>query len=76
MNTIKTVVYETGEYQGYCAEFCGVAHSQMTFTMDVRTPQAYQSWLQEQTSGSGNNSSNGSGTATPSGDLNVPVAVA
>ena len=78
--TIKTVAYEPGVYQGYCAEFCGVAHSQMTFTVDVRSEQAYQSWLQQQKSGSGGGSGNGtasggsggSGTATPS-SLSAPA---
>ena len=82
VNVLKTVVYETGTYQGYCAEFCGVAHSQMTFTVDVRSEQAYQNWLEQQTSGSGGSgnststSGGGSGTATPSGDLTTPTAVA
>ncbi|WP_410765183.1 cytochrome c oxidase subunit II [Haloferax sp. DFSO60] len=47
-NTIKTVAYEEGTYQGYCTEFCGVAHSQMYFTVEVVSEEEYQTWLDEQ----------------------------
>ncbi|MFC7204120.1 cytochrome c oxidase subunit II [Haloferax namakaokahaiae] len=47
-NTIKTVAYEEGTYQGYCTEFCGVAHSQMYFTVEVVSEDEYQTWLDEQ----------------------------
>ncbi|MFC6826078.1 cytochrome c oxidase subunit II [Halopelagius fulvigenes] len=72
LNTINTVPYETGTYQGYCAEYCGVSHSQMYFTMKVVPQDEYQQWLSEQqnsssggnstsTGGSGGNSTSGSG---------------
>ncbi|MFB6091773.1 MAG: cytochrome c oxidase subunit II [Haloquadratum sp.] len=48
VNTIRTVAYETGTYQGYCAEFCGVAHSQMYFTVEVVSQEEYQQWLESQ----------------------------
>ncbi len=48
VNTIKTVPYETGSYQGYCTQFCGVAHSQMYFTVDVVPQDEYQQWLTNQ----------------------------
>ena len=74
---VRTEVYETGEYQGYCAEFCGVSHSQMYFTVNATTPQQYEQWLQSQTSGgqgsgsggSGGQSSGASGSGSASGDL-------
>jgi cytochrome c oxidase subunit 2 len=47
-NTIKTVPYEEDTYQGYCSEFCGVAHSQMYFTVEVVSEEEYQQWLDEQ----------------------------
>ncbi|WP_049987030.1 cytochrome c oxidase subunit II [Halobellus rufus] len=50
VNTIKTVPYEEGTYQGYCTEYCGVAHSQMYFTVDVVSQDEYQDWLDEQQS--------------------------
>jgi len=46
-----TKVHETGEYQLYCAEYCGVGHSQMLATVDVRTQSGFQNWLDEQQSG-------------------------
>ncbi|WP_248897164.1 cytochrome c oxidase subunit II [Haloplanus halobius] len=51
-NVIKTVALEEGTYQGYCAEFCGVAHSQMYFEIQVVSQEEYQSYLDEQRSGS------------------------
>lgn len=55
VNTISTVPYETGTYQGYCAEYCGVAHSQMYFTVDVVPQDEYDQWVSEQQSGDGGN---------------------
>ena len=78
-NIIRTEAYEQGTYQGYCAEFCGVAHSQMTFTMEVVSQQEYQKWLRQQKSGgSGNGSGNSTSTATAtasggSGSLAAPA---
>jgi cytochrome c oxidase subunit 2 len=51
-NVIKTVPLEEGTYQGYCAEFCGVAHSQMYFEIQVVSQDEYQEYLEEQKSGS------------------------
>ena len=50
VNTIRTVPYEEGTYQGYCTEYCGVAHSQMYFTVEVVSQDEYQDWLDEQQS--------------------------
>jgi cytochrome c oxidase subunit 2 len=47
-NVIRTVPTEEGTYQGYCAEFCGVAHSQMYFEIQVVSPSEYQQFLSEQ----------------------------
>ena len=52
-NVIKTVALEQGTYQGYCAEFCGVAHSQMYFEIQVVSQEEYQSFLNEQSESSG-----------------------
>jgi cytochrome c oxidase subunit 2 len=35
-----------GEYQLFCAEFCGTGHARMTGSVIVLQPQAYQRWLQ------------------------------
>ncbi|TQQ82090.1 cytochrome c oxidase subunit II [Halonotius roseus] len=47
-NYIKTNASETGTYQGYCSEYCGVAHSQMYFTVEVVDQAEYNEWLDEQ----------------------------
>lgn len=66
-NTIKTEVYKTGTYQLYCAEYCGVGHSNMLGTVEVKSQQGFQNWLQEQQQqgggSAGGNATNG--TATP-----------
>ena len=52
-NTIKTNVTQAGEYQLYCAEFCGSGHSAMLATVDAMPDQQYQQWLDEGQSGGG-----------------------
>jgi len=52
VNTIRTVPYEEGTYQGYCSEYCGVSHSQMYFTIEVVSEEEYQDWRDEQQAGS------------------------
>ena len=47
-NYIKTNASETGSYQGYCSEYCGVAHSQMYFTIEVVDQAEYDEWIAEQ----------------------------
>jgi cytochrome c oxidase subunit 2 len=56
-NTIRTVPLETGTYQGYCTEYCGVSHSQMYFTVEVVSQDEYQSYLAEQRGGASNGAS-------------------
>ncbi|MFB6194614.1 MAG: cytochrome c oxidase subunit II [Haloplanus sp.] len=51
-NVIKTVPLEEGTYQGYCAQFCGVGHSQMYFKIKVVSQAEYQQFIEEQKSGS------------------------
>ena len=55
-NTIKTVPYEEGTYQLYCAEYCGVGHSQMLGKVQVVSQEEYQQYLEDQQS-QGNESS-------------------
>jgi cytochrome c oxidase subunit 2 len=50
-NTIKGLAYEEGEYQLYCAEYCGVGHSNMLGTVEVVSQDEFQDWLDEQQSG-------------------------
>ncbi|WP_435062682.1 cytochrome c oxidase subunit II [Halobaculum sp. EA56] len=65
-NTIKTTPTETGVYQGYCAEYCGVAHSKMYFHVIVVDQNTYQGFLDRQTAdgASGNESAS---LAAPAG---------
>jgi len=57
-NYLITEATDTGEHQLYCAEYCGVGHSQMLGTIEVRSQENFQSWLAE------NGASGGSGNAT------------
>ncbi len=41
---------DEGSYQGVCAEFCGLNHAYMTFTVVVTDPEAFDAWLAAQPS--------------------------
>ncbi|WP_134669106.1 cytochrome c oxidase subunit II [Halorussus marinus] len=47
-NTLKTKVTSEGTYQLYCAEYCGVGHSQMLGEVEVVSQEEYEEWLDEQ----------------------------
>ncbi len=48
------VVKHPGVYRGVCAEFCGLDHAAMNFTVSAVTPEAYEQWLRERrTAGAG-----------------------
>jgi cytochrome c oxidase subunit II len=47
-NKFDLNVRDTGTYSGKCAEFCGLDHAKMTFTVKAVTPAAYRSWVAEQ----------------------------
>jgi cytochrome c oxidase subunit 2 len=64
-NTIKTVAYEEGTYQGYCTEYCGVAHSQMYFTVKVVSQDEYEQWVDDQQSSSSSGDIEVEGDVTP-----------
>ena len=49
-NLIQTKITETGTYQLYCAEYCGVGHSDMLAKIEVVPQDEYDSWLDEQQS--------------------------
>jgi cytochrome c oxidase subunit 2 len=46
-NYIRTEATDTGTHQLYCAEYCGVGHSQMLSTVEVRSQEEFQSWVAE-----------------------------
>jgi cytochrome c oxidase subunit 2 len=65
-NTIKTTPLKTGVYQGYCAEYCGAAHSKMYFSVVVVEQSTYDSFVDSQTADQGSsNSSAALGAAAP-----------
>ncbi|QPV63949.1 cytochrome c oxidase subunit II [Halosimplex litoreum] len=57
-NYLITEATDTGEHQLYCAEYCGVGHSQMLGTVEVRSQEDFDSWLAE------NGAAGDSGNAT------------
>jgi cytochrome c oxidase subunit 2 len=38
---------QPGIYRGQCAEFCGLHHARMQFTVTAHEPAAFQQWLEE-----------------------------
>lgn len=63
-NFITTRARETGSHQLYCAEYCGVGHSGMLGTVEVRSQEGFQDWVDEQqSSGSGGSSSSMNSTS-------------
>ncbi len=66
---ILTRANEEGMYQGYCAEYCGVGHSQMMFTVEVTNQSEYQEWLAgQQDGGAGNATADGGGAGNATAD--------
>jgi cytochrome c oxidase subunit 2 len=51
---VLTRAQSTGEFQLYCAEYCGVGHSQMLGTVEVRDESGFEQWLGEQGADLGN----------------------
>lgn len=47
-NTIDVTPNKTGSYTGRCAEFCGLDHWQMYYTVRVVPEDEYDDWLDEQ----------------------------
>lgn len=47
-NRIDYVIRDEGEYGGVCAEFCGVLHDSMPFTIEAVSMDEFTSWLGDQ----------------------------
>ncbi|HEY4320193.1 MAG TPA: cytochrome c oxidase subunit II [Gemmatimonadales bacterium] len=47
-NHIRFVADRPGVYRGQCAEYCGMQHANMAFTLVVESPVAYRAWLSVQ----------------------------
>jgi cytochrome c oxidase subunit 2 len=50
LRTMKFVADEPGEYPGQCAEFCGLSHADMRFTVIAHEPAEFDEWLAAQAS--------------------------
>ena len=46
-NAIDVTPTETGTYDGVCAEFCGLDHGRMRFTVTVMGATDFDAWIQE-----------------------------
>jgi cytochrome c oxidase subunit 2 len=44
-NEFEVTITKQGTFQGRCAEFCGIHHDRMLFTVKALTPGAYAAWL-------------------------------
>jgi cytochrome c oxidase subunit II len=44
-NQFEVTITQTGTFQGRCAEFCGIHHDRMLFTVRAMTKPAYEAWL-------------------------------
>ena len=49
-NRFDLEVEKAGSYKGYCAEFCGLDHARMTFTVQAVSRADYDQWVEEQQS--------------------------
>ena len=47
-NELDVTPTRVGRFGGYCAEFCGLEHTRMTFAVDVVEPPEFQRWMTEQ----------------------------
>lgn len=47
-NELEIVPTETGTFQGHCAEYCGLDHGRMNFTVEVVDGDDFDVWLEEQ----------------------------
>jgi cytochrome c oxidase subunit 2 len=45
LNHLAFTASAVGTYRGQCAEFCGIQHAKMSFTVVVQTPEDYRAWL-------------------------------
>lgn len=47
-NRLELVLEERGEWSGHCAEFCGLDHHRMRFTVRGVPPDEFDAWLDDQ----------------------------
>ena len=66
-NEFDVLVQQVGTYAGQCAEFCGLGHADMHFTVQAMTPTDFDAWVAQQ------QASPPSPSALPSGAPTVSV---
>jgi len=64
LTQITFTAKQAGEYRGVCAELCGAGHAGMLFRVTTLAPNDFQTWLQQQQSG----------TSSPGAPIPNPVA--
>lgn len=47
-SNLEFMAHRSGTYRGQCAEFCGVQHAHMAFTVVALDPAAFETWRREQ----------------------------
>ncbi len=47
-NVFQFKIDQPGTYRGQCAEFCGIGHAQMLFSVVAQSPADFQAWLAQQ----------------------------
>lgn len=47
-NQLDLSIDEPGTYEGLCAEFCGLLHDRMRFTVRAVSPASFDAWVEEQ----------------------------
>lgn len=47
-NTMAIVAEEPGEFEGQCAEFCGIGHSRMRLRVIAQSPEDFEAWAANQ----------------------------
>ncbi len=47
-NEFDVIVQQVGTYAGQCAEFCGIGHADMHFTVQAMTPADFDAWVVQQ----------------------------
>lgn len=48
-NVLRLQADQPGRYRGQCAEFCGMNHAHMQFTVEAHPPEAFEQWLEART---------------------------
>ena len=69
-STFDFLVQQAGTYPGACAEFCGVFHDQMPFTIRAVSVPEFETWL----AGQGGSPAPAAGSPTPPGVSPAPAA--